>query len=173
MGTWGGGQGAGTPPLACTPAPITLPVPPPLCSGRSASVSDSLLELRDEFVYMKLFKDVLRVDVDMLLPGSVIKFTWIDYVSGWGGLGGGGGGMGGRAGGGQRARGRSAGTKKGRGEKAYLTTEWRKRRRRQGEGARDVKAAVAWLEVCYGLSGFAHHYPARQYYVAHCGSACW
>lgn len=36
------------------------------------------------FVYMKLFKDVLQCDVDMLLPGSVIKFTWFDYVSGGG-----------------------------------------------------------------------------------------
>lgn len=75
-------------------------------------MSDSLLELRDEFVYMKLFKDVLRVDVDMLLPGSVIKFTWFDYVGGGEGRGGRGAG-GGRAGGSERARGRRNGTTKG------------------------------------------------------------
>ncbi len=46
------------------------------------SASPGLRELRDEYVYMKLFKDVLQSDVDMLLPGAVIKFTWIDYVRG-------------------------------------------------------------------------------------------
>ncbi|GLC44868.1 hypothetical protein PLESTM_001656100 [Pleodorina starrii] len=53
-----------------------------MCSRRP-SVAPALLDLRDEFVYMKLFKDVLQSDVDMLLPGAVIKFTWLDYAMVW------------------------------------------------------------------------------------------
>ncbi len=49
--------------------------------GAGAGAPESLKSLRDEFLYMKLFKDVLQCDVDMLLPGSRIKFTWFDYVS--------------------------------------------------------------------------------------------
>lgn len=46
--------------------------------------------LKDEFLYLKLFKDVRRCDLDMLLPGTVVKFSWLDWVSaagqeGWGG----------------------------------------------------------------------------------------
>lgn len=50
---------------------------------RGMGISEGLLELRDEYVYMKLFKDVLQCDVDMLLPGSVIKFDWLDYLVIW------------------------------------------------------------------------------------------
>ncbi|KXZ53848.1 hypothetical protein GPECTOR_6g766 [Gonium pectorale] len=55
-----------------------------LFCNQQVGVSASLKELRDEFLYMKLFKDVLQCDVDMLLPGAVIKFTWLDYVMIWG-----------------------------------------------------------------------------------------
>ncbi|KAG2433179.1 hypothetical protein HYH02_012721 [Chlamydomonas schloesseri] len=56
------------------------------CCGRrgvGAGAPESLKSLRDEFLYMKLFKDVLQCDVDMLLPGSRIKFTWFDYLMIW------------------------------------------------------------------------------------------
>lgn len=29
-----------------------------------------------DLVYLKLFKDIGQDDVDMLLPGSRVKFTW-------------------------------------------------------------------------------------------------
>ncbi|KAG2492511.1 hypothetical protein HYH03_009176 [Edaphochlamys debaryana] len=51
--------------------------------SRGPKVPESLMALRDEFMYMKLFKDVLQCDVDMLLPGSVIKFTWFDHCMIW------------------------------------------------------------------------------------------
>ncbi|GLI71454.1 hypothetical protein VaNZ11_016674 [Volvox africanus] len=51
--------------------------------GRRPAVAPALMDLRDEFVYMKLFKDVLQSDIDMLLPGAVIKFTWFDYLMVW------------------------------------------------------------------------------------------
>eukprot|EP00198_Chlamydomonas_reinhardtii_P013257 XP_001702594.1 predicted protein [Chlamydomonas reinhardtii] len=51
--------------------------------GVGAGAPESLKSLRDEFLYMKLFKDVLQCDVDMLLPGSRIKFTWFDYLMIW------------------------------------------------------------------------------------------
>ncbi|GIL59453.1 hypothetical protein Vafri_14138 [Volvox africanus] len=54
-----------------------------LSCGRRPTVPPALLELRDEFVYMKLFKDVLQSDIDMLLPGAVIKFTLLDHLMVW------------------------------------------------------------------------------------------
>ena len=52
-----------------------------LRSKPRVAVSESLLLLKDEYLYLKLFKDVLRCDVDMLLPGTVVKFMWYDWVS--------------------------------------------------------------------------------------------
>lgn len=36
-----------------------------------------------DWVYLKLFKDIDVADVDMLLPGSVVKFSWLDHIMIW------------------------------------------------------------------------------------------
>lgn len=33
--------------------------------------------------YMKMFKDVAQSDIDMILPESEVKFSWIDYMMIW------------------------------------------------------------------------------------------
>ncbi|KAG1677713.1 hypothetical protein FOA52_001025 [Chlamydomonas sp. UWO 241] len=37
-------------------------------------------------LYIKLFKNVANTDIDMMLPGAMPKFSWLDYALIWGGL---------------------------------------------------------------------------------------
>ncbi|MEW5318435.1 MAG: hypothetical protein WDW38_009657 [Sanguina aurantia] len=40
--------------------------------------------MNPQSLYMRLFKDVEVADIDMLLPGSTVKFSWLDQVFIWG-----------------------------------------------------------------------------------------
>lgn len=65
-------------------APDQQPELPPLCMfWRQPKNAISAEEAVPGLWYFRIFKDVAVADIDMLLPGSEVQFTWFDYLMIW------------------------------------------------------------------------------------------